>query len=205
MKAILIWRRVSVGLAVLLLLAGCDQGSEVEKGAKPEIILKGNHVMYNGTPLELGGELKDWVEVLGPYDRKPKEGIAILRWDSMGLKVWPKNHTVDTFGIVLNHRPSPKYRDPGPAPGEEGGPVKKTFSGYIEIGGVGIDRRTTVEDINKKIDYPYGFSCSRGMNACSALIGESKQLVGINVDGRKEKSLIYSIELSAKPRNKEAE
>lgn len=190
MKQILIWRSVFVGLALFLLLAGCDQGREVEKGANPEIILKGKNITYNGTPLELGGELSDWLKVLGPYERKD---MGDLMWDSLGLQIGPRYKEVGHFRVVLNHRPTPKYRDPGPAPGEEGGPVKQTFSGYLEIGGVGVDSQTTVEDINKKIEYPYGFSCSRGINICSALIGKSKKLIDITVDGRKEKSVVYEV------------
>lgn len=202
MKEILKLRGFYMGLAVLLLLAGCEQGRDVEKGDRPKIILKGNHVIYSGTPLELGGELSDWLEVLGPYERK---AMGDMLWDSLGIEVVRSYSKVKIFRVILNHRFPPKYRDPGPAPGEEGGAVKQIFSGYLEIGGVSIDSETTVEDINKKIDSPYGFSCSRGMNICSALVGEKKQLIAVNVDGRKEKSPIYSIAFTAKPLNKKSE
>lgn len=105
MKEILKLRGFYVGLAVLLLLAGCDQGREVEKGARPEIILKGNHAIYNGTPLELGGELSDWLEVLGPYERK---AMGDMLWDSLGIEVVRSYSKAKIFRVILNHRATPQ-------------------------------------------------------------------------------------------------
>lgn len=199
--------RLQVKLLFLLflpLLVSCDQGHQVERGGKPEAILEGSHIIYDGKPLKIGGSMDDWLEVLGSHSRGGP-GIGPYLWDGLGVMIAHHYSSSEEIVFVINHRPPPKYRDPGAAPGEDGGPVKNTFSGYLEIGGVGIDSQTTVEDINKQIDYPYGFTCSRGMNMCSALVGEEKQLIAISVDGRKEKSPVYSIAFIADPVDQLAE
>lgn len=202
--------RLRVKLLFLLflpLLVSCDQGHQVERGGKPEAILEGGHIIYDGKPLKVGGPMDDWLGVLGSHSRGGP-GIGPYLWDGLGIKIAQNYSSSEEIVFVLNHRPPPEYNFEKrwrKEPGEEGGPVKNTFSGYLEIGGVGIDSQTTVEDINMQIDYPYGLTCSRGMNMCSALVGEEKQLIAISVDGRKEKSPVYSIAFIADPVDQLAE
>lgn len=77
----------AVILALLLPLNGCDfarsQWSqftaglreattaprEIKRGAKPGIIIKGDQITFDGKPLRLRADVKEWIEVLGPNFR----------------------------------------------------------------------------------------------------------------------------------------
>ena len=137
-----------------------DRGKprQVDKTKRPQIIIKGSEIRYNGKVLKLGEPLKKWEKVLGKSARFHGELYA---WDSMGVqcRARPPERYVSEIIIHMNfkhkepweveidaqpqHAPGGRIilRDPDITP-------KKPFTGYLEIDGAGADRNSKVWEIN---------------------------------------------------------
>lgn len=60
----------------------------VARGARPEIIIKGEVIYFNGTSVRIGESLASWGKVLSSGKRcSTGDGITICVWDSWGLEI----------------------------------------------------------------------------------------------------------------------
>ncbi|WP_411832400.1 hypothetical protein [Pseudoxanthomonas mexicana] len=208
----------AVILALLLPLNGCDfarsQWSqftaglreattaprEIKRGAKPEIIIKGDQITFDGKPLRLRADVKEWIEVLGPNFRIYRGDLI---WDEKGLIaiLHPQNKSkVRTLSVELNFKQlyeewDPEYKESGP--GKKGVP-KEFFKGYLEINGLPIDAQSTIHETNRRAHGELSISCSRGINICSDHARKpGTPLLYFSVDSRKEQSIIYEVQVDA--------
>ncbi len=149
----------------------------VEKGAKPEIVLKGSSIYFNSKLLKLGDTLERWKKVLGEgrCRGRPSE-MTLCIWDEYGLEVgteWrshpaqivnfmeiqislvKKDPAEALFTTNADGSPSPPTIDWRPA---------KPFPGYLEIDQFGIDAKTKFWEIRSSVDISRNLRC--GLRDC---------------------------------------
>lgn len=123
----------------------------VPKGAKPEIIIKGDKITYNGKQLVLGSSLSAWEKIIGKPTRRYDDRAPILVvWDDKGFHAMADDkNKVDQIEFFLNKRPPDPYKglvthsaDGTPLKPDVDYSPKKSFSGYLELDGFGIDAKT---------------------------------------------------------------
>jgi len=149
----------------------------VPKGAKPEIIIKGTQIAYDGTELKIGDSFARWRAVLPPNSRCSDETRepVFCAWHSLALTVGTdlSNRTrVTYFNLYLNIEP----KDPAEAlftSNPDGSPAKplpdwshkQPFPGYLELDGFGIDSKTEFWEIRAQADRKRNLRC--GLRDCS--------------------------------------
>lgn len=171
----------------------------------PQILVAASKITFDGEPLQLQGDFGDWVEVLGPDYRSwtPSDNVTRVGtyiWDDLGILVsldWQGKQTVKGFEVSFTFKESsvadPENYVPGTGPFPSG-----TFPGYLEVGGVPIDAESTVREVNRRADGALSLRCMRGLGICSSFIDgdEDGLVVDVEVDGRKENSIVYRLSLS---------
>lgn len=205
-------------LVLLLALVGCDfargQWSEaregirealtppreIKRGARPEVIINGNDITFDGKRLRLGADVQEWIDVLGPNFR---ERLGILIWDDTGLLVTlhhQRKQEVRSLGVELNFKQlyseyEPEYETY--KPGVSNAPAH-FFKGYLEINGLAIDAQSTIRETNRRSNGELSIRCSKGINICNddISVGTGAVVPYFEVDSRKEDSIIYGISVS---------
>ena len=137
-----------------------EKPRQVNRAAKPEIIIKDSQLFYNGKELVLGASLAEWQKILGKHSRTGQDRPAILYiWDELGLQVLTGQPAeelgkVEQIKIYLLKNPiyEGMYRethspDGKPLPPYVDRAPKKTFSGYLELDGFGIDAKTEFREL----------------------------------------------------------
>jgi len=86
-----------------------DYGSprQVHRGGKPELILKGEHISFNGKPLVWGKSMEEWRSVIGKgvvcSARNERPGWC--KWDALGIEIAGsigKPDQVSTLNVHFN-------------------------------------------------------------------------------------------------------
>lgn len=126
----------------------------VPKGAKPEIVIKDDKIMFNGRLLQFGKPINEWKKIFMSKARCDSNKIATACvWDDIGIqagtKPGGKRGAVTYLTIFLNKRPIDPYKglvthNPDGTlitPDVDYAP-KQAFSGYLELDGFGIDAKT---------------------------------------------------------------
>ena len=137
-----------------------EKPRQVNRAAKPEIIIKDGQLFYNGKELVMGASLAEWQEILGKPSRTD-DGLPppiLFIWDNLGITVLTGQDT-ETRGKVTQIKiyflKNPMYAkvyierysaDGKPLPPYEPSP-KKTFSGYLELDDFGIDAKTEFHEL----------------------------------------------------------
>jgi hypothetical protein len=210
-------------LLALLFVGGCDfargQWSEfkegyreattapreINRGAKPEVIVNGNDITIDGQPLRLGADAQEWVDVLGSGFRKHYRAFI---WDEKGLSALPypnDENKVVALSVTLNFKQSSSQGEPAHEELRSGGNhvPKEPFKGYLEINGLAVDAQSTIRETNLRSNGELSIRCSKGINICSDSIGrgEDAPLLYFEVDGREEESVIYDVQVGLYPYN----
>lgn len=146
----------------------------VQRGAKPEIVLSGDRVMFNGRQLRLGEAIETWDDVL-PGQRRCETGPnpASCVWDEIGLQAvldFRNPGRVKAFYVFLR---LPETMDTAFEP-------QKPFPGYLELDGFGIDARTAFWEVRKSADPKRNIRC--GLRDCAMPKGAFGKGVGIYFD-----------------------
>jgi hypothetical protein len=66
-------------------IKGYDKPRQVHRGQKPELIIRGSAVTFNGNPLKLGSSIAEWEKTLGKSSRLKEGGSDINTWDEFGI------------------------------------------------------------------------------------------------------------------------
>ena len=116
----------------------------VKRYAKPEIIIKGSNIFFDGKPLEFGHPVTSWKNILKRNPRCDKTGIEWCVWEDLGLEVSTRaksNFGVSTVTIKLSIPEN--LLDETKTPYPDGTPdsrpkadwlTRHPFTGYLEIG-----------------------------------------------------------------------
>jgi len=161
----------------------------VLRGAKPEVIIKGGEISFEGRPLRIGGSLEEWKRVIGKAPRCHAEERQPTRctWDELGIQAmtpWSNDTVVSEMTIHLNPRPKDPYEglvthspDGTPRKRLPDFTPKKPFQGYLELDGFGIDSKPGFWAIRAQADRRRNLDC--GLRDCShpsGLLRESVKL-----------------------------
>ncbi len=185
----------------------------VAKGAKPEIVInREGDITYNGKPLELGADIKDWEAIIGRGyrhrgdDKPPK----LLAWDDLGIDVLTgyaadDKDKVKQLTLYLNKRPKDPYEGMVTTR-PDGTPIKplpdftprQAFTGYLELDGFGIDAKTEFWEILTTANPARNLRC--GLRDCShphgALFGKTDGSLYLILNRGDEHGNIYEFTIS---------
>jgi hypothetical protein len=179
----------------------------VKRYAKPEIIIKGPNIFYDGKSLEFGRPLATWKNIL---ERKPhcdETGAEWCVWDDLGLKVSTRaNSNFGVSTVIINLSISEDLLKETTTAYPNGTSdnasksdwlVRHPFTGYLEIDGFGIDKETKFWELQSSIDTRRNLSC--GLKSCefpSGILGPST-MIDLHLNGRSESATIEQIKIYA--------
>jgi hypothetical protein len=177
----------------------------VKRSAKPEIIIKGANVFFDGQLLELGRPLASWKNILKRKPRCDKTGMEWCVWEDLGLEVHANEK--DSFGVgtIIIKISIPEdlvkeTRTPYPDGSSNNSPkaewlARRPFSGYLEIDGFGIDKETKFWELQSSIDAHRNLSC--GLRNCEFLSGMfgPGSIIALHLNGGSESATIEEIEI----------
>lgn len=177
----------------------------VEKYAKPEIIIKGSSIYFDGKPLEFGRPLSSWKNILNRTPHCDETGIEWCVWEDLGMEVStrPKSdYGVSTIVIKLNIPENSLRETTTPYP--DGTPdhtpkadwlARHPFTGYLEIDGFGIDKDTKFWELQSNIDARRNLSC--GLRNCEFPRGifGSHGGMALHLNGGSESATIEEIKI----------
>jgi hypothetical protein len=178
----------------------------VAKGARPELVIRGDAISFEGKPLVLGGSIEQWKAIIGSAPRHMQEQKTVYVWDELGLEVQTSLDdpgTVAQLTVQLNAKPKDGYEglvtqlpDGTPVRPVADLTPKKTFPGYLEMDGYGIDAATVFSDIRSSVDSSRGLKC--GLRDCSHPHGSfgSQGGVHLRLTGTDENSTVQEFVVS---------
>lgn len=133
----------------------------VSKGAKPEIVLQDDQLLFNGKRLQLGQRLAEWDKVL-PGKRRCDDGERIhgCVWDSAGILVVMQNANPEKIASAKIYLRLPNE--------DEREPLQpyRPFSGYLELDGYGMDTSTQFWEVRRSTRQDRNIRC--GLRECVA-------------------------------------
>jgi hypothetical protein len=147
----------------------------VHRGAKPEVILRGDQLTFNGQQLKIGQSIDAWIKVL-PRERRCESGerSGSCVWDDLGLQAvldFRNPGKVRAFYVFL--RLPEMILDTTFQP-------SKPFPGYLELDGFGIDAQTAFWEVRKASDPKRNLRC--GLRDCARPKGAFGKGVGLYFD-----------------------
>lgn len=179
----------------------------VKRYAKPEIIIKGSDIFFDGKRLEFGQPLTKWKNIINRKPHCDKTGTEWCVWDDLGITAstsWENKISVSTFTINLSipEHLLAETRTPNP----DGTPDNKTktdwlarhpFTGYLEIDGFGIDKETKFWELQSSIDTRRNLSC--GLRSCEFARGifGPNSMIALHLNGGSESATIEQIKIYA--------
>jgi len=178
---------------------------QIKRHAKPEIIIKGSNIFFEGELLEFGRPLATWKNILKRKPHCDQTGTEWCVWEDLGLTAstnWKNKLSVSTVTINLSipEHLLAEARTPHP----DGAPDNKSkadwlarhpFTGYLEIDGFGIDKETKFWELQSNIDNRRNLSC--GLRSCefpSGIFGP-RSMIDLHLNGRSESATIEEIKI----------
>ncbi|MCS0590101.1 hypothetical protein ACFQ09_20735 [Massilia norwichensis] len=177
----------------------------VKRYAKPEIIIKGSSIFFDGKLLELGRPLTSWKNILKRNPRCDKKEIEWCVWEDLGLEVSTNekgNFGVSSVTIKINipedslNETKTSYSDGTPDNTSKADWLARhPFTGYLEIDGFGIDKETKFWELQSNIDVRRNLSC--GLRNCEFPKGifGPKSNIALHLNGGSESATIEEIEI----------
>lgn len=177
----------------------------VKRYAKPEIIIKGENIFFEGKLLEFGRPLTSWKNILKRKPHCDETGTEWCVWQDLGLKAstrWNSKFGVSTIIIMMNI--SENFPDETKTPYPDGTPdnrpkadwlIRRAFTGYLEIDGFGIDKETKFWELQASIDIRRNLSC--GLRSCefpSGMFGPNS-IIDLHLNGGSESATIEEIKI----------
>lgn len=177
----------------------------VKRYAKPEIIIKGSDIFFDGKPLEFGRPLTLWKSILKRNPHCDETGIEWCIWEELGLKVSTRaksNFGVSTIVIylsipenLLNETRTPHLEGKSSDAPKADWLVRHPFTGYLEIDGFGIDKETKFWELQSSIDIHRNLSC--GLRSCefpSGIFGPSS-MIDLHLNDKSKSATIERIKI----------
>jgi len=179
----------------------------VKRYAKPEIIINGSNIFFDGKPLEFGRPLNEWKNILNRIPHCDKTGMEWCVWEDLGLEVSTRtksNFGVSTVNIKLSiSQDLVEETRASPPDGTTDNTSKADwlarhpFTGYLEIDGFGIDKETKFWELQSSIDSRRNLRC--GIRSCefpSGMFGPSS-MIDLHLNGGSESATIEEIKIYA--------
>jgi hypothetical protein len=171
----------------------------VAKGAKPELVIGfDGSIMFDMKPLRLGDHIDKWRNIF-PKDvvcTESKGGTfdaTICDWDSLGISVMgsiDRPNIVSQIEIHLNFSALEPWVIPNKT--DRKSRPEKTFGGYLEIDGYGIDSHTKFWELRAGADGRRNLRC--GLTDCTHPHGGgTNHTISIRVDGKSEYDRLRTI------------
>lgn len=180
----------------------------VPRGAKPEIIIKGDKVIYNGKRLEFGKSIDEWKKYFPPQARCDSGPLATACvWDSIGIQAGTtpgsKGRGVSYLTIFVNKRPVDAYEglvthsaDGTPIKPDVDYSPKKAFSGYLELDGFGIDAKTELWELLSTANPERRLTCgTRDCTHPSGTLGGNSGVLYLTTNRNDEHGNIYEFSI----------
>nr|WP_156133559.1 hypothetical protein [Massilia sp. JS1662] len=177
----------------------------IKRYAKPEIIIKGSNIFFDGKLLEFGRPLTSWKSILKRNPHCDKTGIEWCVWQDLGLEIYTSeedNYGVGTIviKITISEDTLKETRTPYPDGTSDNTPkadwlARHPFTGYLEIDGFGIDKDTKFWELQSSIDTRRNLSC--GLRSCEfprGIFGPSS-MIALHLNGGSESSTIEEIKI----------
>ncbi|ELX09930.1 hypothetical protein Jab_2c20140 [Janthinobacterium sp. HH01] len=148
-----------------------DYGSarKVEKGAQPELVVKGSTITFNGKQLVLGQRIEQWQKIIGKgaVCARRNERPLWCKWDGLGIEIAGSfDHPAQVAQInVRFNRDADEGLYDLRARDAQGNPIdpiwlsKGVFPGYLEFDGFGIDKHTRFWEIQANVDRQRNLRC----------------------------------------------
>jgi hypothetical protein len=176
---------------------------QVHRRQKPELIIRGSAITFNGNQLKLGSSIVEWEKALGKSSRLKEGGSDINTWDEFGIITYrlPRDSIVVAAVIFLNRAPTDSILDNEEHIDPDGkayslGPdfrPNQTFPGYLELDGAGIDSQTKVWEINALAKRDRKFRCNTSLNRCHAATEDERYSLAFATDEKKDEGTIYTL------------
>ena len=178
----------------------------IVRGAKPELRIVKNTLLFNNKVLPLGGKIERWRAAIGlgaDCTNIARPPIA-CRWNEYGIKILtdstgkyvksidiyfrlPENPLADLPAILSDG--TPNSLDAGHFP-------NSPFKGYLEIDGFGIDKNTLFWEVRSSVRQERNFKC--GLRDCQfprGLMAPSTH-ISMSLIGRTENDPIEKISIN---------
>jgi len=176
----------------------------VAKGAKPEIIIKGEQIFIAGKPVKIGDRLEVWKSAIPSNPRCDNNPPTILcAWDALGIEIFTKTNidtTVISAYFYINLEPREpllvtKWPDGTPAVDTKDLRPKNPFRGYFEIDGYGIDAKTEFWEILAKANPERNLHC--GVLDCGFPLGalNDRDTIRFRLNKPSKKGNIFEISI----------
>ncbi|OEZ63606.1 hypothetical protein [Duganella sp. HH105] len=181
----------------------------VSRGARPEIILRQDKILYNGKMLELGKTASQWDSIL-PGERRCDDlsSPSWCNWDDLGILVGFTDKKPKKISYVTIYLRLPEV-DPNDglvtmsADGTVLPPLvrfypKSPFPGYLELDGYGMDRHTMFWEVLKRAEKKRNIHC--GLRDCVAPGGTfgSNTVMYFDLDTPVETGAVNNINISSR-------
>jgi hypothetical protein len=177
----------------------------VKRYAKPEIIIKGSNVFFDGKLLEFGRPLAAWKNIIKRKPHCDETGTEWCVWEDLGLTAstsWENKLNVSTMTINLTipEHLLKETRTAYPDGKPDNTPkadwlAHHPFAGYLEIDGFGIDKETKFWEVESSIDARRNLSC--GLRSCEfprGILGPST-MIALHLNGGSESATIEEIKI----------
>jgi len=177
----------------------------VKRYAKPEIIIKGSSIFFDGQLLEFGRPLTAWKKILKRKPHCDATGTEWCVWEDLGLTAstsWENKLSVSTMTISLSipehllNETRTSYPDGTPDNTPKADWLARPpFTGYLEIDGFGIDKETKFWELESSIDARRNMSC--GLRNCEfprGILGPSS-MIALHLNGGSESATIEEIKI----------
>jgi hypothetical protein len=177
----------------------------VKRFAKPEIIIRGSSIFFDGKLLELGRPLASWKNILMRKPRCDKAGVEWCVWEDLGLEVSTNeksNFGVSSITIKIsipeNSLNETKTTDSDGTPNDTPKAdwlAHHPFTGYLEIDGFGIDKETKFWELQSNVAAGRNLRC--GLRSCEFPKGifGPKSNIALHLNGGNESATIEEIEI----------
>jgi hypothetical protein len=159
-----------VAAARIKVFPSYDKPRIVPRGAKPEIIVKGDQLFIEGKHVAIGQPLEIWKQAIRGAPRCDDTLNLSCDWDDLGLTLLTEGGVVKQIEVYFNLEPWGNFAERAP----DGTPIPPTrdprpkhpFPGYFEWDGYAIDKNTRFWEIRASVDPYRNVRCDLLTNNC---------------------------------------
>jgi len=172
-----------------------DTGDQKVDRPDVTIELTTEGLIYNGTHLNLGDPIGEWIDVLGTAREDTIRGKLI--WDDLGIRAYTNSihdDRVQYAAVVLRRMPGDGSYESS-KPGNNVQPLN-LYRGSLRLAGVAFDKDTIIRDLRADV-YRNGLTigCIKGTGSCYVSKVPRQRgapsYIGFQADSRNEFSPVY--------------
>lgn len=165
------WERMTQGVVKKIdTIVKHGKPRTVPRGAKPEIVVKGEHLFIEGQLVAIGAPLHVWKQAIPGVPRCEGTPDMACKWDELGITLQIEGGMVKEFELCFNRDPwwprADTLPDGTPDPPPPDTRPKNAFPGYFEWDSYGIDGNTRFWEIRASVDPERNVRCDLFTNNC---------------------------------------